>query len=646
MEPLISVIVPAYNSEKYIGRCIESILNQTYKNLEIIAVNDGSADRTGEILDRYASKHNSDAFQKITIIHKKNSGIAAARNKGLETAKGEYIGFVDNDDTIEKDMYEILIKNALKYDADVSHCGTKVVYPEKIDFCCNDTGKIFVQDNSQAIIHLFKHGHGMSPVWNKLYKAKLFTGIKFNENLKEGFDDLLINFYLFFNANVVIYIDAAKYNWFRIATSVSSKPTNIRILKEHHFVFVNILKQIEPFKKEMYYTVFSSYIHHLFRVLKFKENTLSDECKIFQKEIIQELKKHQNEICMTFFNLYIREIFSVLKLKECEISDECKIFQRKLKLELKENTKKIIKTKGLRTKYKIDTIGVSFIPFYLSARYYGTHCKNKRKRNKFYLHRIVDKILLKFNDYKYDKRKNRYAGTFLTKIHNYPGEITVHGKADNVIYCFWTGDNEMSAHRKSGLESMKANTGVKVELITPQKLGMYLKSDYPLHDAYHYLSLVHKSDYLRCYFMHHYGGGYSDIKYHCYSWEPLFDLINNSEKWITGYREVGKKGVAIAPGVLGKDLKHYWNILIGNCAYICKPHTPFTYDWYMELHQRLDVYYSDLKKYPGNVMGDNPGYPIPWTNILGNIFHPLCLKYSDKILYNDNVKPDFKKKYR
>jgi len=255
-------------------------------------------------------------------------------------------------------------------------------------------------------------------------------------------------------------------------------------------------------------------------------------------------------------------------------------------------------------------------------------------------------MFFRFSKYKYDKRKDRYSNTFLVSNHSYPEETTKNNKADNVVYCFWTGDNEMSEQRKSGLASMEANIGVKIELITPQKLDSYLKPEHPLHDAFPYLSLVHKSDYLRCYFMHHYGGGYLDIKHYRHSWASLFDKINRSDKWIMGYREIGEKGVAPVDGNLGEDLKQYWNVLIGNGAYICKPYTSFTHDWYVELHRRLDVYYSDLKKHPGNIFGDNPGYPIPWTNILGDIFHPLCLKYSDKIMYSKKIKPDFKKKYR
>ena len=108
MKELISIIVPIYNVEKYIHKCIESIINQTYKNLEIILVDDGSPDNCGNICEEYA-KNDS----RIKVIHKENNGLSSARNAGLEICKGDYIGFVDSDDYIELNMYEVLI-NALK----------------------------------------------------------------------------------------------------------------------------------------------------------------------------------------------------------------------------------------------------------------------------------------------------------------------------------------------------------------------------------------------------------------------------------------------------------------------------------------------------------------------------------------------------
>ena len=125
MLPKVSIIVPIYKVEKYLNRCIDSILNQTYKNIEVILVDDGSPDRCGAICDNY-----SKIDKRIKVIHKKNEGLAEARNAGIKIATGEYISFVDSDDFINKNMYKVLYENAIKYDADISMCQFKYIYPD------------------------------------------------------------------------------------------------------------------------------------------------------------------------------------------------------------------------------------------------------------------------------------------------------------------------------------------------------------------------------------------------------------------------------------------------------------------------------------------------------------------------------------
>lgn len=234
--------------------------------------------------------------------------------------------------------------------------------------------------------------------------------------------------------------------------------------------------------------------------------------------------------------------------------------------------------------------------------------------------------------------KDRYAGTFL--INNV---FCQHANKDvnEIVYCFWTGNNPMTENREKAFKLLCQNAGVPVKLIHPENLNNYILTEYPLHEAYSYLSLVHKSDYLRCYFMHHYGGGYSDIKACKYSWKNSFIVFNKSDKILLGYKEINRYAVPVIDGKLGKDLKTYFLSVKGNCAYICRPYTSFTTEWFNELHRRLDLYLPELKKCPGNVMGDNEGYPIRWTGILGDIFHPLCLKYHDKMMDSPAIKPDF-----
>ena len=174
--PKISVIVPVYKVEDYLKRCIDSIINQTYRNLEIILVDDGSPDKCGDICDEYAGKDN-----RIKVIHKSNGGLSDARNKGIEVATGEYIGFVDSDDWIESTMYERLLNLIKKYNADIAIGGVADVLVDNdaetivktSDFGCQDP---FVVDKKEAMKRYF---YGSWSAWDKLYDANLFDNIRF-----------------------------------------------------------------------------------------------------------------------------------------------------------------------------------------------------------------------------------------------------------------------------------------------------------------------------------------------------------------------------------------------------------------------------------------------------------------------------------
>lgn len=219
-------------------------------------------------------------------------------------------------------------------------------------------------------------------------------------------------------------------------------------------------------------------------------------------------------------------------------------------------------------------------------------------------------------------------------------------KAEEVIYCFWTGDNEMPKNRRLAYLELVNISGCEVKLITPQNLQNYVLKDHPLHPAYEYLSCVHKADYLRCYFMHHHGGGYSDVKGATHSWKPLFDRLNNDDSklalgcpetysWYVAYTHNFKEGYAFSN--LNEEMHNHFPYIIGNTAYIFKSYSPFTYIWIEELHRRLDIVYDDLKRNPGNIWGNNEGYPIPWNSILGQIFHPLSLIYYQQIIRDKRI---------
>lgn len=212
------------------------------------------------------------------------------------------------------------------------------------------------------------------------------------------------------------------------------------------------------------------------------------------------------------------------------------------------------------------------------------------------------------------------------------------------IFTFWTGENPMSADRAKSLEDLRRKSGCDVVLITPKNLDDYLSE--PLHPAYEYLTLVHKSDYLRAYFMHHYGGGYSDVKASKGSWIGAFDELANSTADVLGYREVGAWAVAACNGgAMNLTLAENYKRLIGCCAFICRPNTDFTRDWLDGVNAALTHYEDKLEKNPGGVF-DGVNYPLGWTEIMGDIFHPLILKHNDSVIQDERVIPDFSKRYR
>lgn len=207
------------------------------------------------------------------------------------------------------------------------------------------------------------------------------------------------------------------------------------------------------------------------------------------------------------------------------------------------------------------------------------------------------------------------------------------------IYTCWLGPWEMSKNRKECLESIQKNIGVKHIHITDQNLKDYIKADAPFHEGYQYLSGNHRGDYLRCYLMHHYGGGYTDVKRIDTSWEPYFkELENAKDKWILGYKEKDPKGAAyfLTKPEDKKLVEENWTKLVGNGAFICRPNTPFTKEWYDAVHREMDKHLDALKKHPSK-LGRNSSditkeYPVEWAGLQGAIFHPLCVKYHDKLL--------------
>lgn len=230
MDHLVSVIVPIYNVERFLERCFESILSQTYKNFEIIAINDGSKDNSPAILEQWAKKDS-----RIKAVHQKNMGVAATRNNGLKLAQGEYVLFVDSDDTISPLGMDRLVKKAVASDLDIAYgAGFRISITGKVAVPTNKPENIHEQvlngpEYMEKAIRSKSYNNG---VWNKLYKRSFLVD---NELwFKEGlvYEDLLWSPQVFMKAKRVQFVDTDFANIFVRHGAITQDPYNLSI--RHH----------------------------------------------------------------------------------------------------------------------------------------------------------------------------------------------------------------------------------------------------------------------------------------------------------------------------------------------------------------------------------------------------------------------------
>lgn len=227
MDNKISIIIPAYNIEAYLARTLDSILAQTYENIEVVVVNDGSKDGTGAVMDRYASMD-----YRVKAIHKENGGVTSARLRGVAEASGEWIGFVDGDDFIEPQMYERLLENALKYGADISHCGYQMVFPSRVDYYYN-TGRLVEQDHNAGLRDLIE-GRFIEPgLVIKLYRQELFAGLaeRMDPSIRIN-EDILMNYWLFKGAKRSVFEDVCPYHYILRPGSAATSKLNPHKLRD------------------------------------------------------------------------------------------------------------------------------------------------------------------------------------------------------------------------------------------------------------------------------------------------------------------------------------------------------------------------------------------------------------------------------
>lgn len=220
---LISVIVPTYNTELYIDRCVQSIVDQTYRNLEIILVDDGSPDNCPSICDAWARKDS-----RIKVIHKKNGGLSDARNAGMAIATGELIGFVDSDDWISPDMYQLLYERMLNDNSDISACGVEMVWEDNTPHRMLTVSGTHVLNPDDAMKAIIQETWLKQPVWYKLYKTELVQDILFP--VGKYHEDVFWSYQAVGRANQISVFDTPCYFYTQRSGSIMGEGYSLRRL--------------------------------------------------------------------------------------------------------------------------------------------------------------------------------------------------------------------------------------------------------------------------------------------------------------------------------------------------------------------------------------------------------------------------------
>lgn len=300
----ISVIIPAYNVAQWLPRCVESVLGQTYENLEILLINDGSTDDTGTIVDTYAERDS-----RVVAIHQENAGLVAVREKGISLATGEYVGFVDGDDVIEPDFFQRLLMNAIKYNADISHCGMKFCFYDGRVKLHYGTGEIIEFDNVTGVNELLRGGKIEPSLCNKLYRRELLKDSCLDLSVTNN-EDMLRNFILFSRAGKSVFEDFCGYQYWRRAESMSNSGFKAKVcrdvLRARALISDHADLQVQIAARQ-------SYINVLISCYNSAIGTKTEDAKEIQQYCKNELRRLKPHFKVLSKGLYLRA-FAILNI--------------------------------------------------------------------------------------------------------------------------------------------------------------------------------------------------------------------------------------------------------------------------------------------------------------------------------------------
>lgn len=284
--PLISVIVPVYNVNMYLKRCLDSIRTQTYQNMNIILVDDGSTDSSGHICDEYANMDN-----RICTIHKANGGLSSARNVGISASKGEYITFIDSDDFVCNEYMQRLFQLLTDYKADISVMGyQKFTEPSKVNRCDRNL-KIRYFTKTAAISNMWYKKNINCSAWGKLYKKSVFEGITFPEG--KIFEDLGTTYKLFWQADRIVYSSERLYYYYQRNESIMKKKFDLDKM-DRITISENLLEWAGNQNRELQAAATARYFLSNVQVLR--EIPMTDKYREQLQYISANIKKSRTEV--------------------------------------------------------------------------------------------------------------------------------------------------------------------------------------------------------------------------------------------------------------------------------------------------------------------------------------------------------------
>ena len=308
MEELVSVIVPIYNVENFLDRCIDSIEYQTYRNIEVILVNDGSTDKSGEMCNSYEKK-----YKNIRVIHKKNEGVSKARNIGLKNANGKYILFVDGDDTLQLDMIQKLITIMKEKKAQIVQCCYKTIYEDGNYMQKSNNEKVYTYSSKDEILKKFFDKKITISVWNKIFEKSLIDNIYFNENVSH-YEDKLFVYYALLNCKKLVHTNYLGYNYFKRKNSASYstfKYSYLEIREVDEMILNNV--KLNNFNKKIFDLAEKNVVETDLELAKMMIKSKANEKYLKEYNlIIREIKRTP---MIVFLKLKIKKKFEVLLFK-------------------------------------------------------------------------------------------------------------------------------------------------------------------------------------------------------------------------------------------------------------------------------------------------------------------------------------------